>query len=443
MTGMRGRHRTRARHQCVAVAVLLGALLFPLQPRAQTPGDSRGYRLAPGDLIAVTVFNQPDFSAELLVDDTGNIAVPFLDPVEVKGLTILECQKLVRDRLADGILQHPSVSVRIVELRPLYVMGDVRTPGEYLFRYGATVQSAVAAAGGFGPAELVAGVALSEFLLADERVRQLSVQQQGLLVRRARLEAQRDGAKTFSVPDAVNATEANDLAGMVANEQDIFNTQAAILQEQVESLRAQKPRMQDEVAALNGQIEAAKKQLELVKQHSDQYSRLVKQGLGLANSELQFKLTEASHESEIWRLTAQVSHLRKDIGDLDFKIVDTDAAFKRQVAIELRDVRDRLNELDVTLPTAREIRSAKLQYAGGLVKTEIKRTINVTRVRDGKATIFEATEATLLEPGDIIDVKRLSPAQAPRESAASGQTDWRPYRMRGASAARPSGPLSR
>jgi polysaccharide export outer membrane protein len=242
---------------------------------------------------------------------------------------------------------------------------------------------------------------------------------------------------TFSPPAGSGLTEENDVAGLVANEKDTFDMQAAILQNQLVLLRSQKPRIQDEIGALNAQIATTKKQLELVKQHADQYSRLVKQGLGLANAELQFRLTEASHESELWRLIAQVARYQMDVGELDLKIQDAEASFKRQIVADLREARDRLNELDVTLPAAREIRDVKLQYAGGLIKVGIKRSISVTRIRNGETTVFEATETAPLEPGDIVDVKRLLPQQAPHEGASIGQPDLRPYQKGTAGAAGP------
>ncbi len=181
MAGTLVRCYASAVYRCIRAATLLGALASsPLL--ADSPGDSRAYQLEPGDRITVTVFGQAELSGDILVDGAGNILLPFIGPIEVKGLTTLECQKLVRDRLSDGILQEPSVSVRISEPRPLYILGGVRAPGAYPFRYGSTVQSVVAVAGGFGLPQLVEATAASEFLLADERVRQLSFQRQALLV---------------------------------------------------------------------------------------------------------------------------------------------------------------------------------------------------------------------------------------------------------------------
>jgi polysaccharide biosynthesis/export protein len=429
-------------HHCIRAAALVSALVFSFPLLADSAGDSGSYKLAPGDRITVVVFGQPELSGDMLVDGAGAIVVPFVGPIEVKNLTTLECQTLVRDRLADGILQQPSVSVRISELRPLHVLGDVRTPGAYPFRYGSTVQSAVAVAGGFGPPPLVQSAALSEFLVADERVRQLTFQKQALLLRQARLEAQRDGMKTFSPPAPQGTIQGIDLAGIVANETNTFETQAAILQNQVDLLRSQKPRIEKEIEALSGQIAAANKQLSLVRERADQYSRLMKQGLGLANSVLQLNLAEASHESELWRLTAQVSRLQMDAGELDLKIYEAEAISKRQLVAELRDARERLKELDVTLPSAREIREVKLQQAGDSAGAEAARFISITRVRNGQTNVFQATESTPLEPGDIIDVKKVVPhVRSGRASAKVIGLDS--YQIEAAGRDRPSGSMPR
>jgi polysaccharide export outer membrane protein len=384
---------------------LVGGVCAKAQP------DDRPYRLAPGDRIYVAVFNQPDLSGDFFIDASGRVVLPFLEPLAVANLTVMECQKLVRDRFAEGLLKNPSVSVRIAELRPLYVLGDVRTPGAYQYRYGSTVQSAIAVAGGFGVAEQVQGQAASEFLLAEERVRQLGLRKIVLEIRKARLEAQRDGQTSFSAPLGTASGEGHDVAAMISNEKEMLEAQLRIQQEQIDLIRSQKPRIQDEIVALNGQIATVKKQIDLVKNQADQYGRLVKQGLGLANAEIQLKLSEGTQQSELWRLTAQISRLQKEEGDLDIKIQEVETTFRRLAMTELREVRDQLKELDVSLPGAREVRDVKLQYAGGFVRTGARRTMTVTRVRDGREVVMEAKEATTLEPGDVVDVRRILPWQ--------------------------------
>ena len=239
---------------------------------------------------------------------------------------------------------------------------------------------------------------LSGDMLPDERVRQPSFQKRALAVRRARLEAQRDGKNTVSLPALPGSTQENENAETVAIEKETLDSQARILQKQLELLRAQKPRIQNEIEFLNAQTATTKKQLEIVKQHADQYSRLVKQGLGLANAELQLRLTEATQESELWRLEVQISRLQMDSSVLDLQIDEAEAIFKRQIITELRDVGERLKELDVVLPVAREIREVRLAQAGSLAGAETARSISVTRTRNGEVTSFQATETRPWSP---------------------------------------------
>jgi polysaccharide export outer membrane protein len=441
MASTLGRPRASVLHRCIRAAALFGALAFSSPLLAESPVDSRAYKLAPGDRIIVTVFGQDELSAESLLDGAGTIVLPVIGPLEVKDLTILECQKLIYDQLANGILKRPSVSVRISELRPLNILGDVRAPGSYPYRYGSTAQSAVAAAGGYGLAVPMPN-AVSEFLQADERLHQLSFDKRALLIRRARLEAQRDGLNTFTPPSAPgSAQESEDL---VAIEKETFDSQAALLRTQLDLLRSQKPRIQNEIDALNGQLATTRKQVELIKHHAEQYSGLVKQGLGLANAELQFKMTQANSESELWRLIGQLTRLQTTIGELDLKINEAETLFKKQVATELRDVRERLRELEVALPSAREIREVRLAQAGSLIGAAAAvRAITVTRNRNGEATVIPATETTPLEPGDIVDVKQVLPRGSLRQSASAWEPNQRPPQLEAATAAAPVGSVSR
>jgi polysaccharide biosynthesis/export protein len=420
-----GNARAAAGFRRLSQAICLAVLLFPGSMSAEGI-DSHAYRLAPGDRITVTVFGQPELSGDVLVDDVGAVTVPLTDPIEVKDLTLLECQKRIVDRLADGILRKPWVSVRIAELRPLYVLGDVRLPGAYPFRYGSTVQSVVALAGGFGVGELLLrNTAVSEFLLAEERVRQLTLQKRTLLVRKARLEAQRDGQDSFSPPAFADAAEDKDTVEIVANEKDIFSAQGVILRDQIDLLRSQKPRLQEQIEADAEQGNAGKKQLDLIRQQIERYERLVRQGLGTQNNDFQFRVLEANQQATVWRLLSDVSRLQMQAGDLDFKIHEVEAAFKRLVATELKETRDRLSELEVTLPAAVKIRDVKLKYAGGAAAQGSKHLISITRTRNGHPVVLDANETTPVEPGDVIDVKIEVPRVVPHDEAMARSQSYK------------------
>jgi polysaccharide biosynthesis/export protein len=410
----------------LATAIVLAATIsLPVPASAESSGDLRTYQLEPGDRVLVTVFGQPELSGDLMVDGAGNILMPFIGAIEVKDLTVLNCQLLIRDRLANGVLRDPSVNVRISELRPLSILGDVRAPGTYAFRYGGTVLSAVAAAGGFAPVD---AAAVSDFLSEEGRVRQLNLQRQALLVRQARLEAQLADKRDFA-PPSFGPDEEKGVADIIANEKEALASQATMLQNRVDLLRSQKPRLESEIAALSSQVATSKKQLALTAQHAEDYSRLVKQGMGLSNEDMQLKIAQSNQENEVWRFTADVSRLEMDAGELDVRINDALASSKTQVESELRDVRERLRELDATLPSARALREAKMQRADNAGAADAGHSVKITRGVQGKASVIAATENTQLEPGDIIDVKKLSPNSLTQEGTSSGQPSAASYQV--------------
>ena len=204
------------------------------------------YRLAPGDRVKIVVFDQEQLSGEFIVDGTGGILLPVVGQVSVAGLTVPEAQQLIQERLADGVLVRPVVSVRIPEYRPIFVTGDVRKPGSYPFMFGASVKGAIAAAGGEGQAaEQLLSVVMSDFIMADERVRQLEANRLGLRVRKARLEAQREGRENFVMPQLVGFnSDVVDFQLVYAAENDTFSRLLATYHGQLEALQEQRPRIE-------------------------------------------------------------------------------------------------------------------------------------------------------------------------------------------------------
>jgi polysaccharide export outer membrane protein len=128
--------------------ILIGLVL--LQSFTALADDNNVYRLSTGDVISVTVFNEPELGLkEAKISDDGNVSVPLLGQVLVKGKTVIEVEALLTKLFGDDYLKKPSVTVAVSEYRPFYVNGEVKKPGSYPFRVKMTVQIAVTIAGGF------------------------------------------------------------------------------------------------------------------------------------------------------------------------------------------------------------------------------------------------------------------------------------------------------
>lgn len=117
--------------------------------QAQDETPLEGYRLGAGDVISIQVFGEPDLSlSNVRLSDSASIAYPLLRRVQAKGKTLLELEQTLTDRLGDGYLVKPRVTVSVSEYRQFFINGEVSRPGGYDFQPGLTVRRAISLAGG-------------------------------------------------------------------------------------------------------------------------------------------------------------------------------------------------------------------------------------------------------------------------------------------------------
>ena len=84
------------------VRLLLGLCFGMLLLPAASAADAREYVLGSGDIIRVTVFQNPDLTVETRVTENGSITYPLIGGVTVGGLTLPATEKLIADKLRDG-----------------------------------------------------------------------------------------------------------------------------------------------------------------------------------------------------------------------------------------------------------------------------------------------------------------------------------------------------
>jgi polysaccharide export outer membrane protein len=117
-------------------------------PTLPAPSSSVELRLAPGDKIRVNVFGEDKLSGDFQISNDGDISLPLAGTIKAAGLTKAEMEQQIATNLKSKYLRDPRVTVDVISYRPFYVLGEVKNPGEYPFRSGLNVLSAIAIAGG-------------------------------------------------------------------------------------------------------------------------------------------------------------------------------------------------------------------------------------------------------------------------------------------------------
>ena len=109
--------------------------------------------LGVGDVFDVRVFGENDLSGTYRVGAQGSITFPLAGVIQVEGLEPQMIAKKIADRLSEGILRNPQVTVLVKEQtsKKVMILGQVSKPGTFTYTPSMSVVEAITVAGGFTP----------------------------------------------------------------------------------------------------------------------------------------------------------------------------------------------------------------------------------------------------------------------------------------------------
>jgi len=114
---------------------------------APRPGD--GYVIGPDDVLSIVFWKDKDLSADVTVRPDGKVSLPLLNDIQAQGRT--------PDQLRDAIRQaalayvedpNPTVMVKEIKSRRVFITGQVEKPGPYPLTAETSVLQLIAMAGG-------------------------------------------------------------------------------------------------------------------------------------------------------------------------------------------------------------------------------------------------------------------------------------------------------
>lgn len=120
------------------------------QDDPQTAKADTAYLVQAGDVLEVSVWNEPDLQKEVLVRPDGAISFPLTNgDIQAAGRTIDELRQELTERLSRYISDLVvTVSVKQILGNKVYVIGQVNAPGTFVMNPRVDVMQALAMAGG-------------------------------------------------------------------------------------------------------------------------------------------------------------------------------------------------------------------------------------------------------------------------------------------------------
>lgn len=356
---------------------------------------------------------------EFIVSTNGDVTLPVVGQLKAASIDTETLANEIAERLQKktGLVTKPDVSVEIVEYPPVYVVGDVTTPGQYTYREGMTVMQAVALGGGTRRSD---GASVLQ-LLSDMRAQNDEV----LLntARIARLEAELNGADKVTFPDVSQIDPMGMMQGVFQREQILFDARAEELARQSKSLEELRDLFNAEIEVLNQKRESSDQAVKNAEKELAGVSSLVDKGFAVASRKSEMERVVSSFKSDSLDQSTAIMRARQGVAEATRNLDALRDRRRSDAAADLQTSKAQLEQAKVR----RDLTQRLLFEAMGTTNFDPASRDNLlayTIVRNvkGKPESFEATEITQLQPGDVINAKfKREPGPADEASLTTGK----------------------
>ncbi len=395
----------------VAAALLLTSPLSALAQDGQ-------YRLGTADKLRIrvaewqpadgTIRNWDVINGDYSVGPSGTLSLPFIGQLNVAGKTAGEVGEAIGTELQSkfALRNLPSASVEVAQFRPVFLTGDVQTPGEYPYAPNMTVLKAVSLAGGLRRSD--AGQRFArDFINARGDAAVYDDQRGRLLARQARLLAEVSGSqeikKTPEMEKVVN------IDALLESESALMKSRTERYTLQLKALKDLRELLDSEVESLRKKSESQQRQLQLANEDKEKVNRLNEQGLALAQRRISAEERAAEVEASLLDIDTNALRAKQDINKAIQDEINLRNDWDAQRSKELQDTQAELQKLNLQLSTSRELMSEALAQSAEALRFDpsgksASISYVVVRENDGQSKEIKVDETTALQPGDVIKV---------------------------------------
>lgn len=356
---------------------------------------------------------------QFTVSNNGNIALPVVGQISAKGMDTEAFADEVANRLQKktGLVNKPEVSIEIVEYPPVYVTGNVMTPGEYKYREGMTVMQAVALGG--GPKRL-ADEETTVKLLSDLRTQSDTILLE--TARIARLQAEINGEDQVTFPDVAQLDASGEASGVFERERILFEARVEELNRQTKSLQELRDLFEAEIKVLEQKRAANDEAVQRAEKELQGVSTLVDKGFAIAARKSEMERVVTSMKSDSLDQTTAIMRARQGAAEATRNLEGLTDRRRSEAAADLQTAKSNLDQSRAKRDMAQRLLLQSMMPMSGTGDNSLSTVAySIIRNVDGSAKTLDATEITALLPGDVLNVTQEMTSQANAQSK-SGDT---------------------
>jgi protein involved in polysaccharide export with SLBB domain len=441
--------------QALSLSLLGLAFLFPTSVLQAASSDDTAnanananssttlpeYRLNVRDRLRIQVFEWRPSRDEVFtwtalnqiytIDPAGKISLPLVGSVKAVGYTTSELETIVSRQLAKRLhlAALPNTTVEVTDFRPIYVTGAVEKSGEYPYTAGMTVLQGLSLGGGLYRNTAMGGLRLQrEWLTTAGNYQAIRQERLRLLAHKARLDAELASADRIAFPGELDSLSEPAIiqysASIMNKEQSVFELRKKANETQLIALNQLQDSLEREVDTLDKRIKAQDKQIALTQNELDGLQALNNKGLVTQPRLLGLKRNLVELQGEKLRIESERTRAQQEVSRTKLSKIEYQNKRDNDMTVELQTTESRLQDIShqaqvdrrLLAETRSQVAKSPYQLAslgnGSNADNNSQPAIHYTIARQvGDHVIeIEATEQTLLQPGDTVKVELSIPA---------------------------------
>jgi HlyD family secretion protein len=203
-----------------------------------------------------------------------------------------------------------------------------------------------------------------------------------LVIRRSRLEAERDGRSEMRIPPEIAGREhLPDLAQALADEQRLFRSRRSQKDGQKGQLTQRIEQLQEEISGVNAQIAARDEQVAFLKQELDGLRDLFRRQLVPTSRVMPLEREAANIKGQKGQLTASRAQAEGKIAETRLQLLQVDIETLTESVKDLRELQskvvelterriaaeDQLRRMDIRAPSDGQVHQLNVHTVGGVI----------------------------------------------------------------------------
>lgn len=406
-------------------ALVVAAMILPLS----AAGARAEYRLEPGDVLEISASSMPAFRQRVAIELDGTAAFPIIGEVNVGGRLLSEVRAQIRKEISSkevriigngggpirDVIFPEEITLAIAEYRPIFVSGDVATPGTQVYRPGMTIRQAVAVAGGYriaGTGGNILAETIDQRAVVETTTGDLSRERFRLAALKAELAGKPAELGAGSIPAGTAAVLADLETTKVASKIGDAEDQRKYLKEVIQQMSSKLDRLVQQEAA---EEEGAK----LDASESEKIQALFRQGVVASIRAEGARRVSLLSSTRLLQTGVELDTTRKQVADFTRQLQQFDADRRAVLLEQIVTSTAQIEQLELRLKAATEKAVAIGGATAGLtsLRDTPKQFAIIRKAADKAGPVAEgpiaAGEDADLLPGDSVDVTLVMPPAVP------------------------------